>query len=115
MEVPRPLIERSNLTAVQVESLQEYLRVKSHETTLKEAASSRSVRIGSYYRTVKQGKDNVKSSVYTVIIALWLGFVKGEDLRRLLDQAGAGLPELQEGERERLGALIEMLVERIVA
>ena len=117
MELPESMVRSSNLTPKQVESLTSYVRVRSHETTLREAAASRSsgeVKIGSYYRTVQQGRDNIRSSIITVLIALWSGFVKGDDLRRLLDQTSKGLPELEERERSRVVSLVEALVDKIV-
>ncbi len=117
MEVPDRLIEGSSLSATQVESMVAYKKVASHDITLREAAQARSsgsVTIGSFYHTVQQGKGKIKSSILTVTIALWLGFVKPEDLRRLLDQVGKGLPELEDDEKERVAAVIEALVSQIV-
>ena len=117
MKVPEGLVKSSALTPTQVESLTTYLQVLSHEKTLKEAAETRSggpVRIGSYYRTIHQGRRNIRSAVMTVVIATWMGFVKGDELKRLLEQAGRGLPDLQDKETNRVAALIEALVARIV-
>ena len=94
-----------------------YLRVASHEMTFKQAAtamSSKPVTIGSYFRSVQQGKENIRSSIKTVIIALWLGLVREEELRRLLDQVSKGFLGLEEEERDRVATLIEALVSRIV-
>jgi len=94
-----------------------YRYVASGELTLKKAAGMRRrgpVRIGSFYRTVYQGKKNIRESVITLTIALWLGFVKTEDLRRLLDQVGKRLPEIEQYEIERLAAIVEELASRIV-
>jgi hypothetical protein len=85
--------------------------------TLKQAASARSVRpvkIGSYFRTVQQGRSNIKSSIMTIVVALLSGFVKDEELRRLLNQISEGFPELGEDERDRAITLIEALVDKIV-
>jgi hypothetical protein len=117
MEVPDILVRNSNLTLAQIESLTGYLQVLSHEKTLREAASIRPlgpVKIGSFYRAVQQGKKNIKSSILTLVIAIWMGFVKADDLRRLLNQVSNGLPELGDEEKNHLTALIEALTAEIV-
>jgi hypothetical protein len=117
MALPEGLVKDSSLTRVQVESLVSYARVASHEITLKQAADARvegPVKIGSYYRTVQQGKDNIRAAILTVTIAMWMGFVKPDDLRRLFDQLGKGFPDLGEEERERVSAVVSALVTRIV-
>jgi len=117
VEPSRRLVDASTLTSAQVESLSSHLRVLAREMTLKQAASARSVgpvRIGSYFRTVQQGRSNIKSSIMTVVLALLSGFVKGEELRRLLNQVGEGFPELGEDEIDRAVSLIEALVDKIV-
>jgi hypothetical protein len=123
MKLPESLIKSSSLTPTQIESLASYTRVRSHEMTLGEAASMRTttkvkgggqLKVGSFYRSVQQGRENVKSSILTVVIALWMGFVKSEDLWKLFEHVGRGLPELEESERERVSALIEALVGKIV-
>jgi len=100
-----------------VESLLSYQKVLRRELLLRQAAATRSpkpVTMGSYYRTVQQGKAKIKESFLTVIISIWLGFVGKEDLRRLLDGVGKELPELGEDEVDRLISVTQALVDRIV-
>ncbi len=117
MEIPESLSRESTLTPKMLESLTSYLKVMSHETSLKEAAANRStgaVSVGSYYRTVLQAREKIRGSVLTVVIAISLGVIRPEDLRRLFDAVGKGLPDLDEGERGRATAVIKALVDRIV-
>jgi hypothetical protein len=94
-----------------------YRRVASGELTLEEAAKLRChgpVRIGSFYRTVNQGRRNISESVITLTIALWLGFIKAEEVRRLLEEVGKELPDIGQYEIERLAAIVEKISSGIV-
>ena len=94
-----------------------YSRVRSRQATLRQVASERTsgpITVGSFSRTVGQGKANVKSSILTVIIALWLGFAKSDDLRRLLDLASGGPPDIGGEVDDRVLGVIDALIERIV-
>ena len=119
------LVDQSSLTPRQLESLTSYLRVASGEMKLREAASTLSqdrkrverdkpTTVGSYYRTVSQAKANVRESLVTVVIALWLGMIKVEDVRRLFELVGGGAHELSDDEAERFLQLLGVLLSRIV-
>jgi hypothetical protein len=119
------LTSKSSLTPRQVQTLSSYLRVISGEIKLKEAASLTSqgrqkgsrekpLSIGSYYRTVSQAKSNIREAVGTVVIALWLGMIKGEDVRRLFELLGSGARELSEEEADRFVEILEVILTRIV-
>ncbi|MDG6991037.1 MAG: hypothetical protein JRM99_06410 [Nitrososphaerota archaeon] len=100
-----------------MEALQSYVRVALGEMKYREAAASgtsKPVTIGSYFRTVQQARENVRESIVTLLIGLWLGVVKAEDVRRLLDVAGGGIRALSEEESARLVGVLRELVERIV-
>jgi hypothetical protein len=125
MSVPERLVNQSSITARQLEALSSYLRVASGEIKLREAASSVSqgkrksrerptLSIGSYSRTVSQARTNVRESLVTVVIVLWLGMIKAEDVRRLFDLVGGGARELSEEESERFLQLLDVLLRRIV-
>jgi hypothetical protein len=119
------LTSKSSLTPRQVQSLASYLRVISGEIKLKEAASLTSqgrqkgsrekpLSIGSYYRTVSQAKSNIREAVVTVVIALWLGMIKGEDVRRLFELLGSGARELSDEEADRFVEILQVILTRIV-
>jgi hypothetical protein len=119
------LVDQSSLTSRQFESLASYLRVASGEIKLREAASlvssgrtrgrpDRVVSIGSYCRTVSQARANIKKSLMTVVVGIWLGAIKPEDASRLFGLVGGGARELSEEDADRFLPLLEALLRRIV-
>ncbi len=125
MSVLDRLVNQSSVTPRQLEALLSYLRVATGEIKLKDAASLASqgrrkgkpekpLTVGSYYRTVSQARANVRQALVTVVIALWLGMIKVEDVRRLFELVGAGTRELSDDEAERFLQLLEALLRRIV-
>ena len=124
LSLPESLVDQSTLTPRQLEALQSYLRVALGEIRYREAAAASSqgrrkgkpgpITVGSYFRTVQQARANIRKSIVTLLIGIWLGAVKPEDVRRLLDTAGAGVRELTDGERDRLVAVLRALVQKIV-
>lgn len=117
MSLPEILVNRSTLTAKQLESLRSYMKFTRGEIRLREAASQRSakpVTVGSYYRTVQQGREKMRESLTTVLIGLWLGLIKLEDVRRLFEFTGKGAGELSEDEVVHICRVLQALVEKIV-
>jgi len=117
MSLPDILVSGSTLTPKQLESLRSYVRFKRGEMRLKDAASQRSgraVTIQSYYRTVQQGRGKIRESLTTVVIGLWLGLIKLEDARRLLEFAGKGGGEPSGEEVLHLCRVLQALVEKVV-
>lgn len=125
LSVLERLVDQSSITPRQLEALASYLRVASGEIKLKDAASlasqgrrkgkpERPLTIGSYYRTVSQARANVRESLVTVVIALWLGTIKVEDVRRLFELVGGGGRELSDEEADRFLQLMDVLLRRII-
>lgn len=117
MSVVNRISKDSSLTETQLESLVSYQRVKAGEISLKEAAGARSrgpVSIGAYYRVVKQAKENVRSSILTLVTALWLGYVRVEDVRRLFELVGRGSVELSDEETDQFVGVLNALVDRML-
>lgn len=117
MGLPESLVDESSLTRRQLEALQSYLRVALGEMRYREAAAlgpSKAVTVGSYFRTVRQARANVRKSIVTLLIGVWVGIVKAEDVRRLLETAGGGAADLPDEERERFVAVLRALLARIV-
>jgi hypothetical protein len=119
------LVDQSSITSRQLEFLASYTRVVSGELKLKDAASlgssgrmrgepEKPLTIGSYYRTVQQARSNVRESLVTVVIALWLGLIRTEDVRRLFDLVGGGAHGLSDEEAERFLTLLDALLERMI-
>ncbi len=125
MSVLERLVDQSSMTPRQLEALESYLRVVSGEIKLKEAAvlasrgrrkgrAGKPLTVGSYYRTVSQARVNVKQSMVTLVIALWLGMIKVEDMRRLFELVGGGSRELSGDESNHFLELLGVLLRRII-
>jgi hypothetical protein len=125
MDLPERMVTQSSLTPRQLQSLTSYLRVASGQIKLKEAASlasqgkrkgsrERPLTIGSYYGTVSQARRNIKEALVTVVIALWLGLVKVDDVGRLFELVSTGGRELTDEEADRFAELLNALLNRIV-
>jgi len=119
------LVDQSSITRRQLETLTSYTRVSTGEIKLKDAASlasqgrtrgkrDRALTIGSYYRTVHQARKNVRESLVTVVMALWLGAIRVEDVRRLFELVGGGARELTDEEAEHFMQLLDALLRRII-
>ena len=121
MSVVERLTAGSTLTRVQLQTLRLQMGVKSGGITLGQAASQRTggrkggpVTICAYYRVLKQARANVRASIMTVLAAMQLGYVKFEDIARLLELVGRGPAELSEEDAERLMGVLKALLDRIV-
>lgn len=105
------------MTEKQLESLLSYIRVTRGEMRYREAAASRSkkpVTIGSYYRTVQQGRNQIRTSIVTVLVAISIGLVKMDDVRKLFELVGMGNAAVAEVNEGRFDAILQALLERIV-
>ena len=116
MSAIQEVARKSSLTSAQVDSLIIHQRVRAGEMKLKQAAETRRppVTVGAYYRTVKQAKQNFKSSILTLIVGVWLGYVSLPDLRRLLELVARGVETLSEDQVAQLASVIEALTDKIV-
>jgi hypothetical protein len=117
MTLPDALMEQSNLTRKQFESLISYVKVMAGEMLYREAAALRSgkpVTIGSYYRTVQQGRNQIRESIVTVLVAVAVGLVDVGDVRRLLELVGKGDAGVAEEDRERFSMILQALLDKIV-
>lgn len=125
MSVLERLVGESSLTARQFELLTSYVRVASGEVRLKDAVSSapreskrkkreRPLTMGSYSRTVAQARKNIRKSLVTIVVGLWLGAIKVEEVRRLFELVGDGAHEISDEQSDRFVQLLEVLLDRIV-
>ena len=115
------IVSTSGLSRAQLESLLLYKRVLSGEVTLETASKLRTkgesphpVTVGAFYRTVQQGRENLKEAVMTLTAGIWLGYVKVEDLRRLFDLVGNSPSPLEQPQIGQLMPVLESLVQKIV-
>jgi hypothetical protein len=125
VEIPESLVEQSELTPIQIEAIASYVGIRAGQLKWKDAATSmrrkrkqssdKPITLGSYYRTVQQGKDNVKKSAVTLLIAVWLGLVRVEDMRRLFELASRNLADLSEEDRSRFGAVLQALLAQMTS
>ncbi len=118
----RPRPPKPSLTDVQLESLRLYDRVRSGEITLKQAAALRTVRksgtgpvkIGAYYRTVEQARDNIRSALLTVLIASSQTWLKAEDVKKLMDMVAKAPPMAGAGEDDPFYRVLTALIQNLV-
>ena len=108
---------RSLMTSRQLELLRQHLDVMSGAIKLREAATNAeggSISIGAYCRVVTQGREKLKRSVVTIVLGIWLGYLKIEDLRRLFELVASGNKDLDEENQRRLVVILGDVVDRIV-
>lgn len=119
------LADQSSLSDRQLQALMTYLRVEAGEIKLKDAAvlasegrkkgvAGRPLTVGSYFRTLTQARANVGKSLVTVLVAISLGVIKLEDVRRLFELVGGGTRELSEEESQRFMQLLSALLKRMI-
>jgi hypothetical protein len=124
MKVPPELVKKSTLTLRQAEVLESYVDVSRGLATLKQAASSKGefrkkgdpsrLSVGSYYRTVGQARNNVKSSLVTILVAIWQGLLKPEDAYRLLELGSRTPGEWSDVDLARFSALLDSLLDKVI-
>ncbi len=106
----------ASLTEAQVESLSLYRRVLNGEITSKEAALLRTpkpVSLGTYHRVLNQAVRNLQASVWTVLVAVNLGLLREQELKRLIDLLPKTI-DSEEGNETELLAVIQAIVSHIV-
>jgi len=124
MGVVGELGPKSSLTVRQLAALSEYIRVASGEIGLLEASQVLStgrkkgiighpVSAGSYYRIVSQAKKNVRRSLMTTIIALRLGLLNFDDVRKMFELVGRA-QDVSDQEADHFFGLLTALVDRMV-
>ena len=99
----RYLLERSDLTLTQADTLMIFFEYRSRGDSLSGMILARDrgeVSKGSFDRSLRQGKNNIKKSLNTLIFSYYLGFFDKELLRSLvricdllLDLRGLEIPE----------------------
>src|SRR5256712_8793233 len=115
-EYARKLGRLSALTEAQIESLQLRGRVLRGEISSKEAANLRTpdpVKLGTYHRVLDQALRNLRSAIWTMIVGLNLGLVRGEELKRLIEVLPSNL-EPDDPHQEELLSVIQAIVKRVV-
>ncbi len=83
----RYLLERSDLTLTQADTLMIFFEYRSRGDSLSGMILARDggeVSKGSFDRSLRQGKNNIKKSLNTLIFSYYLGFFDKELLRSLV-------------------------------
>jgi len=121
MSVIGRLSADSTLTRVQIETLELQKRVLAGEIKPSQAVAQRVGKkskgpftAGSYHRVLDQARANIRASILTVLVAMQLGYVKFDDLARLLEVVGRGSAELEGEEADRLVGVLNALLDRLV-
>jgi len=115
-EYAKKLGRLSALTEAQIESLQLRQRVIRGQISSKEAANLRTphpVKVGTYHRVLDQALRNLQSAIWTVIVGLNLGLIRGEELKRLIEVLPSNF-EPDEAHQEELLDVIRAIVRRVV-
>lgn len=71
--------------------------------------------VGSYWRTVDQARENVRESIATVLIAIMIGVLKPDEVRKLVELIPQGDLQLPSEDQERLLKVVGALLDRIVS
>lgn len=91
------LVQNSAFTNVQIDTLLSYVTVKQTGGKLDQMISIRdknNITKGSFLHTLRQAQDNLKSSVYTILVIGYLGLINEEFVEgfskivRLLNRIG---------------------------
>jgi len=121
MSVAERLAADSTLTRVQIETLELQKRVLAGEIKPGQAAAQRVGKkskgpftASSYHRVLDQARNNIRASILTVLVAMQLGYVKYDDLARLLQVVGTGSAEVAGEDADRLIAVLNALLDRLV-
>jgi hypothetical protein len=113
----RFLAQRSGLTKTQIETIELQQMVEKHEISPSKAASMRQptgVTPGAFNRVLLQGKSNVESAIYTLLLSERVGLLRPEDFRRLLELISKTPGSLDEIESAEVISLVDALVRKIV-
>ncbi|MEM0096923.1 MAG: hypothetical protein QXY52_03870 [Conexivisphaerales archaeon] len=81
------ILKRSNLTKLQVEAVSSSLLLAERLFNKQEIERMKSKPSGEISTIRKQGRTNIKESLYTFILGFYLGFLKKEYITNLLELA----------------------------
>jgi hypothetical protein len=107
----------SSFTKVQVDTLKIHLAVRKGEINMDDALKMRKssgISRGTHYRILAQAKKNLKESLLTVAVAAQMGFIKPEDVQKLIATVSM-IPEQVDSEKlPEVLALVKAVADRIV-
>jgi hypothetical protein len=114
---PKSVVDLSLLTQAQVQTLKIAIARRKHEINMEQALKTRNISgisRGTYYRVLRQARNNIKASLFTVAVAVHLGLVNVEDVERLILSASSIPDELDPTKAAEVLTLANALAERIV-
>ncbi len=114
------LIRNSNLTKVQMDTLLSYWNLKQNDGSLSEMIRMRDkvVTKGSFLHTLNQAKQNVRASVYSILLLGYIGLLNKESIEGLV-RVTTLLNDLKKtggnSKSEEIVFLIEGLCDRLIS
>lgn len=80
------LIRNSNLTKIQMDTLLSYWNLKQNDRSLNEMIRIRDkvVTKGSFLHTLNQAKQNIRASVYSILLLGYIGLLDKESIEGLV-------------------------------
>jgi hypothetical protein len=83
------------------------------EAALKKRKTS-GISRGSHYRILRQAKNNIRQSLFTIALVVRLGLVREEDVRKFISSVLMVPDSLDSGKASDVLTLLNALAERIV-
>lgn len=114
---PKSVVDLSLLTQAQVETLKIEIARRKHEISMAQALRTRNISgisRGTHYRVLRQARNNIKASLFTVAVAVHLGLVNVEEVQKLILSASSIPDELDPTKAAEVLTLANALAERIV-
>jgi signal transduction histidine kinase len=114
---PQNIVDLSFLTEAQVETLRIEVSRRKNEITMEQALRKRKISgisRGAYYRVLRQARNNIKASLFTLVVAVRMGIANAEDVQKLILSASSIPDELDSSKAEEVVTLVNALAERIV-
>jgi hypothetical protein len=114
---PETLSDLSSLTRIQVQTLKTHRAVQNAQINMLDALKTRKnsgISRGTHYRILGQARKNVKESLFTVAVAVQLGFLRVDDVQKLLATVSMIPVEVDPEKLPEIMELVRVLADRIV-
>lgn len=111
------LARSSSLTPTQVNTATLWRKALDGHSSAKEAARQREggpVTLGSYHRSLNQARMNSRTSVFTILLGVRLGWIKPDALIRLVELVAKVPSALDDETSNEVISLLDALSTRIV-
>jgi hypothetical protein len=111
------MVDLSSLTRIQAETLQLHLAIRKSKINIQDALRTRKnfgISRGTHYRILAQAKKNIRESLFTVAIAVQMGLLKPEEVKKLVSTVSMIPEDMDQEKLSEVLALVKVLVNRIV-